>query len=170
MVADTLARDRGVQEWQRQCESLVCWLTIAGTRVALAKPLTYMNLSGHAVSLLLAHYGLGPRELAVVMDDLNLPLGSIRLRERGSSGGHLGLESILRTLGTDEVPRLRLGIGEENMPPGRAEFVLSEFPPEREQICDDMIDRAARATEMMIADGIAKTMSVFNAQEKENEL
>ena len=170
MVADALARERGVQEWRRRCESLVCSLEISGRHVAIAKPLTYMNLSGHAVELLLAHFGLGSRELVVVLDDLNLPFGGIRVRERGSAGGHHGLESILRCLATDEVPRIRLGIGEENTPADKAEFVLAEFPPDRDQILGDMIIRAARAVEMMIADGIEKTMSLFNAQEKEKQL
>lgn len=170
MAADALARERGVREWRRECESLVCSTEIAGTQVAIAKPLTYMNLSGHAVELLLAHYSLSPRELVVVLDDLNLPFGGIRIRERGSAGGHHGLESILRSLATDEVPRIRLGIGEENAPADKAEFVLAEFPPDRDQILDGMISRAARAVEMMIADGIEKTMSVFNAQEKEKQL
>ena len=169
MVADALARERGVREWRRECESLVCSTQIAGTQVAVAKPLTYMNLSGHAVELLLTSFGLGPRQLVVVLDDLNLPFGGIRVRERGSAGGHLGLESILRMLGTDEVPRVRLGIGEENAPADKAEFVLSEFPPESEQTLDEMIARAARAAEMTITDGIEKTMSVFNAQEKEKQ-
>ena len=170
MVADALARERGAQEWRRECESLACCTQIAGTQVAIAKPLTYMNLSGHAVNLLLMRYSLSPCELVVVLDDLNLPFGGIRVRERGSSGGHLGLESILRVLGTDEVPRVRLGIGEGNTPADKAEFVLSEFRPEHERDLDHMIARAARAVEMMIADGIEKTMSVFNAQEKEKQL
>jgi len=105
-----------------------------------------------------------------VLDDLNLPFGGIRIRERGSAGGHHGLESILRCLATDEVPRIRLGIGEENTPADKAEFVLAEFPPDCDQVLGGVITRAARAAEMMITDGIEKTMSLFNAQEKEKQL
>lgn len=169
MVADALAAEQRVK-WRNECDSLVCGAETGGVQVVIAKPLTFMNLSGHAVNLLLARHGLSPRELVVVLDDFNLPFGRIRIRERGSSGGHLGLESIIRMLGTDEIARVRLGIGAENMPADKAEFVLSEFPPECRQTLDDMIAGAVRATEMTIADGIEKTMSVFNAQEKEKQL
>ncbi len=170
MVGDALARDRNPHGWRSECESLVCLTELGGIPVAIAKPLTFMNLSGHAVDLLLTRYGLSPHDLVVVLDDLNLPFGRIRVRERGSSGGQLGLESVLRALGTEEVPRIRLGIGEETPPADKAEFVLTEFMPEQKEMLKEMIAGAAKAAEMAIVDGIEKAMSVFNAQEKEKQL
>jgi peptidyl-tRNA hydrolase, PTH1 family len=156
--------------WDLQCESLVCLTEIAGTTVAVAKPLTFMNLSGEAARLLLTRYGLGARDLILGFDDLSLPFGRIRVRMRGSSGGHRGLESVIRALETDEFFRVRLGIGEEGMPADKAEFVLSGFPGDREEALGDMIARAANAAVMIVSDGIEKSMSVFNAQEKEKQL
>jgi PTH1 family peptidyl-tRNA hydrolase len=156
--------------WDLQCESLVCPAQIAGLNVVIAKPLTFMNLSGQAVRLLLARYSLSAKDLILAFDDLGLPFGRIRIRCRGSSGGHHGLESVIRSLETEEFIRLRLGIAEESMPLGKAEFVLSDFPGDREQALGDMIARAANAAVMIVSDGIDKTMSVFNAPEKEKQL
>jgi PTH1 family peptidyl-tRNA hydrolase len=138
--------------------------------VVIAKPLTFMNLSGEAVRLLLARYSLDARNLILAFDDLSLPFGRIRVRCRGSSGGHHGLESVIRSLETEEFIRLRLGIAEESMPADKAEFVLSDFPGDREQALGDMVARAANAAVMIVSDGIEKTMSVFNAPEKEKQL
>lgn len=156
--------------WDLQCESLVCPAQIGGVNGVIAKPLTFMNLSGQAVRLLLARYSLSARDLILAFDDLSLPFGRIRIRCRGSSGGHHGLESVIRSLETEEFIRLRLGIAEESMPADKAEFVLSDFPGDREQALGDMISRAANAAVMIVSDGIDKTMSVFNAPEKEKQL
>jgi PTH1 family peptidyl-tRNA hydrolase len=162
-VVDELAREARANEWSRRCRSLVCRAVIDGVSVFLAKPLTYMNLSGEAVRLLLAEYGLGPREMILILDDLNLPLGRIRIRERGSSGGQRGLESVLRMLGTEAVIRIRLGIGEEEMPGDKAAYVLSEVSAEKDAALQDMVVRAAQAVRMILAAGAAKAMSAFNA-------
>jgi PTH1 family peptidyl-tRNA hydrolase len=131
--------------------------------VLLAKPLTFMNMSGRAVELLLAEYGIGLSELIVIVDDFNLPLGKIRVRERGSGGGHNGMESLLRALESDEFVRVRLGIGDENMPEDKAQFVLSEFPEALEGEVNDMISRAREAVKTILTDGVSYAMSVFNA-------
>jgi PTH1 family peptidyl-tRNA hydrolase len=121
-----------------------------------------MNLSGQAVDLLLQKYPVGIEGLIVALDDLNLPFGRIRIRQRGSAGGHRGLESILDTIGSDEVTRVRLGIGEEGVADDVAEFVLSEFPEAREVELRAMILRAGDALKTILAEGAAKAMSVFN--------
>ena len=163
MVIDELARMAQAGPWSHECQSLVCPATIAGQQALLAKPLTFMNASGRAVELLLAAYGLDPKEMILVLDDLNLPLGRIRIRERGSTGGHHGLESVVRMLDTDEIIRVRLGIGEENMPEDKTGFVLSDFPRDAAAGVKEMIARATQAVAMIIADGASRAMSVFNA-------
>jgi PTH1 family peptidyl-tRNA hydrolase len=130
--------------------------------VLLAKPLTFMNLSGRAVELLLAEYRLGLSELIVVLDDFNLPLGKIRVRERGSAGGHNGMESVLHALESDEFVRVRLGIGDENIPEDKAQFVLSDFPQALEGEVNEMILRARDAVKIILVDGASHAMSVFN--------
>jgi PTH1 family peptidyl-tRNA hydrolase len=162
-VIDELARDSQTGAWSTRCQSRVCAATIAAEQVVLAKPLTFMNASGRAIQLLLAEFPVDPKELIVILDDLNLPLGKIRIRERGSAGGHLGLESVVRMLNSDEIIRVRLGIGEENMPEDRAGFVLSDFPPDSTAKLEEMSARAAQAVRLMITDGVSRAMSVFNA-------
>ena len=99
----------------------------------------------------------------LVVDDLNLPFGRIRVRERGSGGGHHGLESILTILNTEEIVRVRVGIGEEQMPKDKTNFVLSDFPPEKQSELETMISKAGNAVKSILSDGVAKTMAIFNA-------
>lgn len=163
MVADELARGTHAGPWSVRCRSTVCETAIEGQAVVLAKPLTYMNLSGYAVELLLEESGCTPEALVVVFDDLNLPFGRVRVRSRGSAGGHRGLESVIAVLQSDAIVRVRLGIGEEEMPADKAGFVLSEFPPAREQELEEMILRAAGAVRAIVSEGVDKAMSAFNA-------
>ncbi len=160
-VLDALAGRDGI--WKTKCLSSILQSEIAEHPVLLAKPLTYMNLSGGAVKLLLQEYRLEPGQLLIVLDDLNLPFGRIRIRSRGSAGGHNGLESVLRTLGSAEVSRVRVGIGEEDLPADKAKFVLADFPPERDREVDALILRAVSAVEAVLRDGLSQAMAVFNA-------
>jgi PTH1 family peptidyl-tRNA hydrolase len=162
MVLEALAREAS-GAWSSSMLSRACRIDIGGYPVLLAEPLTYMNHSGKAVQALLSALGLDPRDLLLVADDLNLPLGRIRIRERGSAGGHHGLESILTLLNTDEIARVRLGIGEEQMPMDKADFVLSDFPPGKQAELDVMLSRAGNAVKAILSDGVAKTMAIFNA-------
>ena len=162
-VIDALAEDAGAKRWRAECQSLVCAAEIGGRPAILAKPLTFMNLSGHAVRLLLNEYRLEHTDLVVVVDDFSLPIGKVRVRERGSPGGHNGLESIYRVLECDEFVRVRLGIGEEDMPEDKARFVLSAFPAEREGEVREMILRAVRAVQAVLREGAPQAMSLFNA-------
>jgi PTH1 family peptidyl-tRNA hydrolase len=165
LLLDALARDVGCTEWKGLCDSSVCETEFAGERLVLAKPMTYMNLSGGAVALLLTEFGFAPADLMLVFDDLSLPLGRIRLRHGGSSAGHRGVESVRQTLQTTEFVRLRLGIGEPEMPLDKAGFVLAEFSPEQRQQVDEMILRAVGAVRMLLDDGLPKAMSIFNARQ-----
>jgi len=162
MVIDALAGGSR-SPWSLRCDALVRSQEVAGRSILLAKPQTYMNLSGRAVRGLLASEGWGAEVLVVVSDDFNLPFGRIRIRERGSAGGHNGLISIIGALGTEEFLRLRLGVGEPDQPDEKTGFVLSRVPEEREQDLAEMVARARDAVQTLIAEGVAKAMSVYNA-------
>jgi len=162
MVLEDLARE-GSGRWSSGALSRTCRIEISRHPVLLMEPLTYMNHSGRAVEVLLSKLERGPQDLLLVLDDLNLPFGRIRIRERGSAGGHHGLESILDALKTDEIVRVRLGIGEETMPGAKADFVLSDFPSEIRTDLNDMIVKAGKAVKSVLNDGVSKTMALFNA-------
>ena len=162
LVLDALAREAsGI--WSADLFSTTCRAFIAGHPVLLVKPSTYMNQSGKAVQALLPTLRKGPEDLVLVVDDLNLPFGRIRVRERGSDGGHHGLESVLTMLGTEEVLRVRVGIGEEQMPEDKAAFVLSDFPPEKRTGINEMMIQTGNAVKSILCDGVSKTMAIFNA-------
>ena len=163
MVLDALAHEGRMRPWTPECHSLTGICEIAGQRVLLAKPLTFMNLSGQAVSALLEKHDLGLESLVVILDDVNLPFGKIRVRERGSAGGHHGLESIIRALGSAEFVRVRIGIAEESLPEDKADYVLSEFPREREAELQETIQKAGDAVTTILSDGVSRAMSLFNA-------
>ncbi len=129
----------------------------------MAKPRTYMNRSGEAVGDLLAGLGRTPGDLLLVYDDLDLPLGRIRIRPAGSAGGHRGVASVLRVLGTEEILRVRMGIGRQPMPGDRKDFVLSDFLPEEEAELNGMIKKAGDAVTSILIDGVSKSMTMFNA-------
>ena len=136
-------------------------------KVLLLKPLTYMNLSGRSVQSAMAFYQLSPAEVMVVLDDLALPCGKIRIRAGGSSGGHNGLKDIERALGTSQYPRLRIGI---DPPPPRVpqrDYVLGKFSAEQRKEIDGSLNRAAGAVATWIEKGISAAMNQFNAVEDE---
>ena len=135
--------------------------SIDGTRVLLARPLTFMNLSGQSVRPLLRWYRVSLSDLLVVYDDLDLPLAKIRLRQKGSSGGHKGMTSIIQELGSDEFARLRIGIGRPLH--GEApDYVLSDFTRDESIVMDAAFDQAVAAVETFLADGIDAAMNRFN--------
>jgi PTH1 family peptidyl-tRNA hydrolase len=150
----------------KRARSLVARGQLAGQDVALAKPQTYMNLSGRAVKELLVGWGVPPRSLLVVYDDVDLPLGSLRIRERGGPGTHNGMRSIVESLGTTEFPRLRIGIG--SPPPLRdlADYVLDDPTPEERTLLEEALARAVEAIELFIREGPAAAMNHFNQEPK----
>ncbi len=160
---DTLAERHGLSFDRKQGKALLASGTIAGRSVLLAKPQTYMNLSGEAVSAIAAFYRIPPERLLVIFDDLDLPVGTIRIRKRGGAGGQKGMKSIIDRLGTQEFPRIRFGIGR---PPGRmdpADYVLLPFADGDESILVvETIDRVVQAVEIWLAEGIDAAMNRFN--------
>lgn len=162
MVVDRLAQLHGIKLNRAMAKSLVGVGEIEKARVVLAKPQTYMNLSGEAVQGLLAAEGLGLADLIVIYDDHDLPWRSLRIRRRGSAGGHHGMESVIAALGSDEFVRVRLGIA-----PGtglRAEpgFLLSPMGREQLEELPEFLDYAAQATAAIISEGVEKAMTRFN--------
>jgi PTH1 family peptidyl-tRNA hydrolase len=135
---------------------------IAGHDVVLAKPQTFMNLSGHAVADLIARHEADPAETIVVSDEAALPWGMIRIRERGSAGSHNGLKSVIGALGTDEFLRVRLGIKPEHPVSDLAAYVLAPMGKDVRETADAMIVEAADAVEMIFAEGAGRAMAHFN--------
>jgi PTH1 family peptidyl-tRNA hydrolase len=145
-------------------------LVSGGTeKVLLLKPLTFMNLSGKAVQAAMSFYQLAPSDILIVLDDLALPCGRLRLRGSGSSGGHNGLKDIERALGTSEYPRLRIGIDPAPAPMRGKDYVLGRFATEQRKLLEPAIDRACGAILTWIDKGIESAMSQFNADEKNED-
>jgi PTH1 family peptidyl-tRNA hydrolase len=171
---EELARRRGVRLATVECNSLVAELALpapagsvdpAAGRLFLAQPQTYMNRSGHAARCLVERHGFAPESILVVYDEVSLPLGKLRLRREGSPGGHRGIESIVESLRTAAVPRLRCGIaGETAPPPGEplVDYVLAPFTPAEEEAVAEMIARAADACEAWLTQDLAAVMNAFN--------
>jgi PTH1 family peptidyl-tRNA hydrolase len=146
----------------------VAEVQLAGERVVLAKPQTFMNLSGGAVRPLLERYGDGDTaNLIVASDEVALPFGMIRVRGRGSAGGQKGLKSIIERLGTNEFARVRLGVGPDHPVGDLSTFVLSPIPKRDRDRLDQMLDRAADAVEVIITSGVERAMSLFNERVKD---
>jgi peptidyl-tRNA hydrolase, PTH1 family len=164
MLIDKLAADAGTTVKRRECRSLVGSAVIEDRPLRLVKPQTFMNLSGEAVVCLAAKYEVNAvaQSLIVVSDDLALPLGSIRLRARGSAGGHNGLKSIIASLGTNEFIRLRIGIQPEHPVSDARGFVLSKIPRGARPAVQETLTRSADALRTVLRDGIAKAMSLYN--------
>jgi peptidyl-tRNA hydrolase, PTH1 family len=164
MLVDVLARQSNALVKRAECRALVGRAEVEGRAVELVKPQTYMNLSGESVACLARkRAGFNPAsDLLVVSDDIALPFGSIRLRPRGSSGGQKGLKNIISTLGTDEFPRLRVGIRPEHPVGDTASYVLERFPRAQHAEVEKILERCADALRAVIRDGIDKAMSLYN--------
>lgn len=163
LTIDRIASDCGVQVRNRQCRALTARAVIAGQPVLLAKPETYMNLSGLAVRDLLAKHELSSAsDLILIYDELDLPLGTIRIRQRGSSAGHNGMESVIGALGTQEFLRIRLGIAPGRKVSDGVKFVLTPFRKRELKQVDAVLDTAAEAVKAILTHGAEAAMNRFN--------
>lgn len=162
---DELARRHGVEFDSAPTEAVMARVRDFADPVLLAKPLTFMNLSGHAVGDLVRYFRIELADLFVLVDDANLPLARLRARARGSEGGHNGLKSIVAQLGTQEFARLRIGVGRGQPERDLADHVLSRFDPDEREPIAAAIARAADAAEVFVTDGIAQVMNRFNGPE-----
>lgn len=162
MVLDALAKKHGAdfQSWQNLGE--YAKLSLHGNEVLLAKPMTYMNLSGQLTGALARFYKIPAENLLVCFDDMSLNLGDIRLRASGSAGGQKGMKNIIEVMGTDKIARLRVGIGPRPEKFDAADFVLSRFSKTELPLLQEAVNKAVEALDVCLTDGLEKAMNQFN--------
>jgi peptidyl-tRNA hydrolase, PTH1 family len=169
LVIDRIANNLGIEVRNRQCRALTARATLGGQSVILAKPETYMNLSGLSVRELAAEHAIEvSNDLIVIYDELDLPFGTLKIRQRGGTAGHNGMESILGALGTDAFLRIRLGIAPDRKVGDRAKYVLTPFRKTQLELVDEVIDTAAEAVEVILKEGPAAAMNRFNRKNEES--
>ncbi|HKS42172.1 MAG TPA: aminoacyl-tRNA hydrolase [Blastocatellia bacterium] len=169
MLIDRLSERAGFKRFRDESNAKVAEVTLASVRVLLVKPQTYMNLSGGSVRPLLERYGEGDAaNLIVASDEAALPFGMIRVRGRGSAGGQKGLKSIIERIGSQEFPRVRLGVKPDHPVSDLSSFVLSPIPKRDREALDLMLDRAADAVEAILIEGVERAMSLFNERVKQS--
>ncbi|MGJ5817776.1 aminoacyl-tRNA hydrolase [Paludibaculum fermentans] len=162
LALDRLAARHSIRLSRLECRAVVGFGTLEGKPALLAKPQTFMNLSGQSVKGLLEKYSLKPDRLILVFDELDLPWTHVRVRPKGSAGGHNGVKDVIRCLGTDEFTRLRLGIRPDHPVSDAARFVLAPFKSVQMKELDELLDAASTAVESIIAQGVDKAMAAYN--------
>ena len=162
MLVDRLASESGERFDHLLPTCQVCSVERLDRRLILAKPMTYMNRSGVAVRELLTRYSADPSQLIVAYDDVALPLGSIRLRTKGTAGGQKGMRSIIDAVGTPEIARLRMGIDGERSPADLTDYVLSEFGRKERLIVEEVLDQAVLAIDTILTHGFSRAMALHN--------
>lgn len=161
MVADQIARDKNLN-WEASRHAFKTEFKLKGRPVHMIKPTTYMNLSGKAVNYWLQQLKITPDNLLVITDDLALPLGKLRMRKKGSDGGHNGLKNIEQNLSSSVYPRLRMGIGSEYSKGQQVDYVLSKFESSEKELLDQTITKAAKMVLSFCSVGIDRTMNQYN--------
>ena len=168
MVVDELARRHSIRLTGRQANAEVGRGEIEGRKVILAKPKTSMNNSGQAVRALASYYKVPPERILIIYDDIALPTGTIRIREKGSAAGHNGVKSVVQHMGTENIPRIRVGVDRPNDPRhGQIDWVLGRFSKEEQPIIEDAIRRAADAVEYILRHGFERAMNVYNTADQQ---
>jgi PTH1 family peptidyl-tRNA hydrolase len=169
LVVDRIASERGVEIRNRQCRALTARIQVGDEPVLLAKPETYMNLSGVSVRELVAEYEAKPEaDLVVIQDELDFPLGTLRIHTRRSSAGHNGIESIIGALGTQDFLRIRMGVAPERKVEDGERYLLSPFRKADLVVVDGMLDTAADAVKVILTEGAAVAMNRFNRKEEKD--
>jgi PTH1 family peptidyl-tRNA hydrolase len=161
MLMDRLAV-RFKKKFSSRGSALICEVPLAGTEVLLAKPITYMNLSGQAIRELVERYRISVSDIVIAYDDVALPLGKIRVRPSGSSGGHKGIQSVMDCLGTRDVARLRIGIAGDAQLGDLTKYVLSRFRRKERELLEETLEHCVTVVEELVSDGIEQTMARFN--------
>jgi PTH1 family peptidyl-tRNA hydrolase len=162
LAIDRLAERNSIRLTRPDSRALTGTGRIAGAEAILAKPQTWMNLSGSSVKALVEKHGIRPELLVVLYDDVDLPWTGVRIRPKGSAGGHHGMESLIRSLGTQDFNRIRMGIHPGHPVKNGAEYVLSPLRKAQLEDLDELLDHTAAAVETMIAEGVDKSMTRFN--------
>jgi len=169
LVVDRIASERGVEIRNRQCRALTARIQVGDEPVLLAKPETYMNLSGVSVRELVAEYEAKPEaDLIVIQDELDFPLGTLRIHTRRSSAGHNGIESIIGALATQDFLRIRMGVAPERKVEDGERYLLSPFRKADLVVVDGMLDTAADAVKVILTEGAAAAMNRFNRKEEKD--
>ncbi|MBS5062468.1 MAG: aminoacyl-tRNA hydrolase [Hungatella hathewayi] len=163
-VIDVLADRIGIDVSEKKHRALCGKGMLEGQKVILAKPQTFMNLSGESVRAMVDFYKVSPDEVIIVYDDISLEPGQLRIRTKGSAGGHNGIKNIIAHLGTQEFPRIKVGVGEKPKYMDLADYVLSRFSKGEQELMDDAFREAADAVTMMISEGMDAAMNHFNAK------
>lgn len=162
MVVDRLAKKHNIEIKKEKSKALIGTGEINGEKVMLVKPQTFMNLSGEAVRGLIDFYKESIENLLIIFDDIDLDLGNIRIKERGSAGTHNGMKSIVQNLGTVEFKRVKVGIGKPKANVDLVNHVLGKFSEEEFKILTDSIDKAVDASEIIISGNVSKAMNLYN--------
>jgi peptidyl-tRNA hydrolase, PTH1 family len=162
MVADRLAEACGTEISRPEGQALIARVVLDGADVILAKPQTYMNLSGLAVGRLLNRYAIPAGDLIVLLDEADLPLGTLRIRDRGSAGSHNGLKSVIGAAGSDRFVRIRMGVKPPHPVEDRAAYVLGRFRKRDLEAVAEMVDRAAEAVGVVLREGVQTAMNRYN--------
>lgn len=162
-AVDALAKEAGVRIDRAKFQALTAQATVGGVRVLLMKPQTYMNLSGVAVKQAADFYKVPPERVLVLFDDIDLDVGRLRIRKSGSAGGHNGIKSIISSLGSQDFPRIKIGVGAKPHPDyDLADWVLSRFTLAEQKLLDPAIEHAAEAVPVIFTQGIERASSQFN--------
>ncbi|HZI58236.1 MAG TPA: aminoacyl-tRNA hydrolase [Verrucomicrobiae bacterium] len=170
LSVDRIAEQCGVMVDNRHCKALTARTRIGNEEILLAKPETYMNLSGMSVLELVRKYEIEPqRDVLVIYDELDLPLGMIRIRARGSSAGHNGMQSIINALQTEEIARIRIGVAPDDPRKGGAKYILSPFRKSQLVAVDEALDLTAKAVDVIVNENILLAMNRFNRKNKQEE-
>jgi PTH1 family peptidyl-tRNA hydrolase len=164
LVVDRLAARHSIRMSRKECQAVLGQGTIAGKPVILAKPQTYMNLSGIAVKSLMEKNELAPSDLIAVYDELDLPWSALRIKPKGSPAGHNGAKDLVAKLGTQEFTRIRLGVHPGHVLPSGKDYLLSRFTRQQNETLDAFIDLGADAAESIIAEGVEMSMTRFNGR------
>lgn len=163
-VVDELKASNLAAEWKQKHKALITECRIAGKRILLAKPQTFMNLSGEAVSEISKFYKIPPQSIIIIFDDISLPVGKIRVREKGSHGGHNGMKNISALMNSTDICRVKVGVGEKPNPEyDLKDWVLGKFSSDEEKIIVNTLSRAADAAEAIIKNGAVAAMNSFNS-------
>lgn len=159
---DALAKKHGITLERRNRSAIIGEGEIEDHRVILVKPRTFVNRSGAAINYLTARYAASIAKLLIVCDDINLPPGKLRMRRKGSAGGHNGIKSVIEAAGSQEFPRLRIGVGRPPEGRGQIEHVIGPMDSRDREVVDEAVERAAEAIECLLTEGIDEAMSRFN--------
>lgn len=162
MAIDKIAQKHGISIDTKKHRALIGKGVIAGQKVILAKPQTFMNLSGDSIQQIAAYYKVEPEDILIIFDDISLDVGRIRIRKKGSAGGHNGIKSIIACLNSSDFPRVKIGVGDKKPGQDLAAYVLGNIPKADRELMDDAIEKAEEAIELIVAGEIEQAMNLYN--------